>query len=132
MIGEIIAFIVVVVLIIFLSYLYYYRTGWTKFKFGRGSTVQWTTILPKNISQIRFKGCLFVCGQNTKDVTATLNNMARAHSSTTKQTTLALDTPLNPFSFMITGVNDPATVPNPQTPAWQSTFCSLSGSYKII
>jgi hypothetical protein len=45
---------------------------------------------------------------------------------------LTLTRPLNPFSFVIPGFNDSATVARPDAPEWKSATVTLTGSWKTI
>lgn len=94
----------------------------------------------RNISDLRFKGCVFTVTdpqgqQHAADVTAVLNGMAVAFRGATAAVpqTLYLDRPLNAFSFRIPGVNDSATVTSAAAAAaWANSATTLTGQFRTI
>lgn len=142
LVRIVLAIIITLIILVGILYAYCYFIGWTPFSYQRGQTVSFGSIDAK-ISHLRFKNVIFtvtVPGSQpvSKDVTSTLNNMAYAWVGANPPTSpsapniLSLDLPLNPFSFVIKGFNDPATVSTPNTSQWQTATVSLNGTYKFI
>ena len=148
--GEsiLLGLIIVMAVLIMAAYYWYYFTGWTDFSFNgttpyapgqSGSTPGWTASTGKNVSNIRFKKCVFTVvdpGGNTHstDVTAVLNGMAVAYrgSTLTIPTVLNLDRPLNAFSFTISGVNDKGAVTADQVKSWANSATTLTGHMRMV
>ena len=112
--AFLIALVVTIVLLLLASFVWYHLIGWQTFSFNIGDQVSWTAKTGKTVEWLRFKDCVYTVtptGSTAKtlDVTAQLNTMARAYTgmqSTAPPTTLSLGRNLNPFSFVLTGVND--------------------------
>lgn len=134
--AVILGLVIVVIVLIALAYVWYHHTGWAKFSNDNGDTVSWTSTTGAGISDLRFKDVVFTLNVNgvshTQDVTAVLNGMAVAYKDTPNSGTLTLDRPLNPFSFVIIGINDRDTVPDNQTPMWQSATATLAGYFRTV
>jgi hypothetical protein len=77
-----------------------------------------------DVSRLRFRNCVFTVKRGdgvtkTHDVTAVLNGMAVAYKGGyNNPQMLTLVRPLNPFSFVIPGFNDRATVADPSARPW--------------
>ena len=150
--------LIVLAILVIVLYVWYSNTGWSTFSYKTGDSSScgtpsnpktcgpcWTPKVATNgasgsISDLRFKNAIFtlvVGGQTyTKDVTAALNSMAIAYNGTGSAAVnmgqLCLDKPLNAFSFLIQGVNDSKTVPDPTVPAWRNAMVTLTGSYRTL
>lgn len=144
---------------------HYYFSGWTSFTFTSSGSSSAPPAWPRpgdaltctDASRLRFKGVTFtsaVPGAPAASVTAVLNGMAAAYrgATATPPTSLALDAPLNPFSFAVPGFNDPATVAEagdtPTGPPWCTSYTpatstaagscaawpttTLSGFYRVL
>jgi hypothetical protein len=120
------ATIVLIVLILSAAYAWYNFTGWTAFSYKTGDSPSWIPAKSEDISRLRFKDCVFTVTRTdgkvaTLDADPVLNSMAVAYKSgsiNTNPATLTLTRPLNPFSFVITGFNDKASVPDPTVSPW--------------
>lgn len=117
--------IAVVVSLLFLGVAYarYAAGDWKQFSFAPGAVVSWS-----RGAQLRFRGAEFVVARpgsepQTFDVTPVLNRMAEGLKGSTGA--LALDAPLNPFSFQIAGFNTADVVSDPA--AWAGATATLSG-----
>lgn len=106
------------------AYVWYNFTGWQPFRFQTGSVPTWVPSGGADVSRLRFKGCTFAVAlaagpPRTADVSAALNSMAVAYKGgKANPAALTLTGPLNPFSFVIEGFNDRATVPDPTVAPW--------------
>ncbi len=118
------ATIIVVALLIIAAFVWYHYTGWQTFSFKTGDNPSWLPANQADISRLRFKDCVFTVNRGdgvskTQDVTPVLNGMAVAYKGgTSNPMSLTLTRPLNPFSFVIQGFNDSATVSDPTKPPW--------------
>jgi hypothetical protein len=124
----------IAVLLLVAAAAWYHLGAWTPFTFSGGTDPgEWTPAAGKSPADLRFRGCVFTVappGQtpHSADVTGILNGMARGLQGVKgagAPATLALDRPLNPFSFVIPGFNDVATVSaaggaGPTGPPWCS------------
>lgn len=98
-----------------------------------------TAIKPNELSQVRFKDCIFTVkcqdGTKTKDVTGILNAMIQNYrGNTNEKLVFKLDDPgLSAFSFYIDGFNDNKNHPDGN---WLDTnsnqTVTLDGKYKYI
>ncbi len=132
-----VAAILVVVAVAYLRYRFF---GWSTFNpdgngWQTGDVVAWTAATSGDISRLRFRDAVFTVAvggaRHQQNVTPVLAGMAAAYDNSVtlprNSGTLALDRPLNAFSFVIPGVNDRGTVPDNQTPEWQSATATLTG-----
>jgi hypothetical protein len=124
--------IIALIVLLVLAVGYYQFFGWKKFAFSTGNVTSWTG---NNTSKLRFRRAVFTItppGQQSykKDVSAVLNSMAVAYAGVPNSGTLKLDRPLNAFSFLIPGVNDSKTVPNPAS--WKNAPATLVGEYREL
>jgi len=100
------------------------------------STPSWHPTTGGDVSRLRFKACVFTVVDpsgtpHTADVTAVLNGMAAAHAgSKSPPAALTLDRPLNAFSFLVPGVNDPASAADPGL--WANSKTTLGGFSRTI
>lgn len=133
--ALIIAVIVALIIVIAGAVINYSGRGWEPFAYKEGDSPAWSG---DQIANLRFRGATFSVqlpsGETrTQDVTEVLNGMAVAHRGIAKQgTTLNLDAPLNPFSFLISGFNDSKTVPDPTAAQWLNAKARLSGQYRSL
>jgi len=105
-----------------------------------GVTPSWSAGAGKDISSLRFRGCMFTVidpngTPHTIDVSAVLNGMTVAYrgARTKIPLKLLLDRPLNAFSFTIPGVNDRDTVPTAaDAKLWENSPTTLTGTYRSI
>lgn len=105
-----------------------------------GRAPSWTAEGDADVTALRFLDCIFTVtdpqGVNhMADVTTVLNGMAVAHRGSITKTprTLYLDRPLNAFSFVISGVNDSATVTTAAEAAtWKNCATTLTGQWRTI
>lgn len=134
--ASIVALVVVLILLVMAAYVWYNYTGWKTFSYSTGDSPSWTPT-DSDISSLRFKDCSFVVQRGdgkmaTLDATAVLNSMAVAYAGATKKPlALTLVRPLNPFSFVIPGFNDRASVPDPTVAPWCTSppsACSSDGA----
>ena len=104
-----------------------------------GPRPSWTSSTG-SVADLRFRGYVFTVADPadparvySKDVSAVLNGMAAAYAgSAAAPATLALSRPLNAFSFVIAGVNDPAAVPTPADAArWGNVRTTLVGRWRV-
>jgi hypothetical protein len=130
--------IIVVIIFIILAFVWDKFIGLTKFSAGKSSVVSWFVTGKKDITDLRFQECIFTVVMpsgvtKSVDVSSVINGMAAAYvGNAIIPQTLTLVKPLNPFSFVIKGFNDVATVPNPSTPAWKNAKVTLTGKYRIL
>jgi len=143
------AVIIVLVIVVLAAYAWYHMYGWTKFAYTSGNTVSWVSSTGKTES-LRFKNAkftLYMPDGTTRvwDVSEVLNSMAIAYEGTVGAAntgTLMLrvlnssgnpePSPLNPFSFIKTGVNDTSVVSDPTASPWPNVTVSLVGSWRTI
>ena len=137
--GEamIVALIVIIIIFVAISYGWYNFYGWKSFEFKTKNTVSWPSSTKKGIADLRFKEVIFSIKfpdgtHQSKDVTGVLNGMATAYAGQLNKGILTLDKPLNPFSFVIQGINDKSTVTNPSSNKWKKTTATLVGSVRTI
>ena len=124
--ALLLAAIIVLVLAIVASYVWYNFTEWTEFSYNTGDDPSWTANNNADISRLRFKDCIFTVTRAdgkvaTLNVSPVLNSMAVAYKSGsvgTNPPALVLTRPLNPFSFVIAGFNDKLTVSDPTGAPW--------------
>ena len=141
---------VVIVLIALIAAAWgYSQMGWETFSYATGDTPSWSAAKngggysPNGIGDLRFKNATFtlsVPGNGgstdfTQDVTPVLNGMAVAYRNTpydgnVNTGTLLLDSALNPFSFVIPGENDRATITDPSV--LSTATVTLTGRYKVL
>lgn len=142
--AFLLALVVTMLLIVAFCFVQYYCIGWQKFSFKIGDAATWAPSNNKTKDFVRFKNCIFTVttptgSVHTKDVTVNLNAMARAYSDLAvdstysikpSTSTISLVRNLNPFSFIIAGVNDsPATaqanglLPATPTPCTADSDC---------
>jgi hypothetical protein len=124
-VSLLVATVITLAILIVAAYCWYNFLGWEEFSFSAGDVAAWGSKSgADDASRLRFKGCVFTVKRGdgvTKqlDVTAVLNGMACGHTgSSVAPLTLALTRPLNPFSFVIKGFNDKASVPDPTAAPW--------------
>lgn len=124
----------IAVLLVLAAAAWYHLGTWTPFTFNGGKDPgEWTPAGGKSPASLRFRDCVFTVTPAGKparsaDVTGILNGMARGLRGSSGgaggPSALALDRPLNPFSFVIQGFNDagtatdPGTVPDPSVAPW--------------
>jgi len=125
---AILAIIALLVVLVGVYYVWYSSHGWETMTFtsgegfagspgspaGRGPS--WVPHKGRPLSSLRFRNAIFtmvdVKGKtHTKDVTAVLNGMAAAYGGelyahAAPPPALEMTGPINPFSFVIKGVND--------------------------
>lgn len=134
--AVILGLVIVIIVLAAAAYVWYNHTGWAQFSNNNDDAVSWSSSASSGISALRFKSVVYTLSvggvDHAQDVTAVLNGMAVAYKNTANNGTLTLDRPLNAFSFVITGVNDRATVPDNQTPAWQSATATLAGYFRSV
>jgi hypothetical protein len=123
--AVLLAVIVVIVILVVAAYVWYHHTGWASFSYQTGDAPFWLPADGADLSRLRFKDVTFTVtrtGQpTTRDVTAVLNGMAVAFTGgVSNPPSLTLVRPLNPFSFVIPGFNDRASVPDPTAAPWCS------------
>lgn len=122
--AALLAAITVLALLIIAAYVWYNYTGWAAFSFKTGDAPAWTPAAQADISLLRFKDCVFTVQRGdgvakSYDVTPALNGMAVAYrGGGANPAALTLTRPLNPFSFVIPGFNDRASVPDPSAAPW--------------
>ncbi|MFA6166980.1 MAG: hypothetical protein WC700_10205 [Gemmatimonadaceae bacterium] len=120
------AAVITLVMLIVAAFIWSRFVGWQSFTNKTGDQVSWQAAGSADVSRLRFLDCTFTVVRSdgvvgSKDVTAVLNGMAVAYQDgSNNPTVLSLDRPLNPFSFVITGFNDSATVADPTKPPWCS------------
>jgi hypothetical protein len=125
--ALLVAAVVVLTLLIAGAYVWYRYYGWAPFQFTSGDNPAWNAAGTADVSRLRFADAVFAVRlangtTRTADVTAVLNGMAAAYEGgTSNPTVLTLTRPLNPFSFVIPGFNDAASVPDPTLPDWCSS-----------
>lgn len=131
--SAVVAVIIIILIFLGVTHLWYNKSSsWQSFN---ASSVtydwpQWSSTSKNGASDLRFRNCIFTVtlgdGKTTQslDVTNILNGMALQQKSpvitTTTitsgsskyQPTMTLVRPLNPFSFVINGFNDPTTLAN--------------------
>ena len=152
--AAMVAVIVIILIMIGVTRVWYNKTtSWSTFSASSANFdwPQWSSTSSKGASALRFRNCKFtvVLGDGTttktKDVTNTLNAMAMQQqtpilssgssgSSSPAPTTgpmfqqsMSLVRPLNPFSFTITGFNDPTMFSDPAVInkyPWCITYCN--------
>ena len=115
------ASIVAIVIAAAAAFTWYTKLGWTTFAFSGGDAASWVALSSSNTATLRFQRAIFTVTKSdgtsyTRNVSEVLNQMAAAYkdtptSSKANSGTLTLDTELNPFSFVIPGVNDRITLP---------------------
>lgn len=145
--AFVLGLVVVVVLLIVAAYVWYNYTGWQKFTFEGAVPYNKNAPAPKwqasggdpSAADLRFRDVVFTVVDpsgvaHRRDVTAVLNGMALAyHSAATPPPTLALDRPLNAFSFTIPGVNDRQSVPTKSAAAaWANAKTRLEGGVRTL
>jgi hypothetical protein len=123
-IAATIAAVVVLVVLLIVAYVWYNHTGWTQFSYRVGESPSWVPAAGGDVGRLRFKNCVFTITRSdgvirTQDVSPVLNSMAVGQKGNAKPpTALTLDRPMNPFSFVISGFNDRASVPDPTGAPW--------------
>lgn len=121
------AAVILVLIAISVAYVWYAFTGWTAFSAATGDGPGWTPKNGSDISRLRFRDCMFVVTRGdgktaSLDVSPALNAMALGYKGgSNNPPALTLTRPLNPFSFVIPGFNDPASVPDPTAAPWCSS-----------
>lgn len=132
------AILIVLFILVLASFIWDKKIGLTEFGVGKGGTGSWSVPAKKDISDLRFQQCIFTVTLPNKtvksvNVSSVLNGMAEAYvGSINIPKTLNLIKPLNPFSFVIKGFNDVATVPDPSTPMWKNATVTLGGKYRVL
>jgi len=125
--AALLATIIVIALVIVAAYVWYNYTGWAEFSNKTGDSPSWVPANGADISRLRFKDCIFTVTRGdgvsrSYDVTPALNSMAVAYrGGGGNPLSLTLTRPLNPFSFVIPGFNDRATVADPTAAPWCTT-----------
>lgn len=132
--ALIIAAIIALVIIIAVSLINYTARGWNSFLCDNGQTCSWSA---DAVEDLRFRDVTFSVqlpnGESySKDVTPVLNSMAVAYEGVKNSGSLSLDRPLNPFSFLIPGVNDSKTVPDPTQGGWPNAVARLIGKTRNL
>jgi hypothetical protein len=136
--ALLLAAVITFLIVIIAAYMMYNYYNLASFSFTTGQPGTWTVPAGHDVSDLRFIKCIFtvsVPGQTpvTKDVSSVLNGMAVAYTkSANPPTELSLISPLNPFSFVIPGFNDSATVKDPTIPKWTNAKVSLVGKVRIL
>jgi len=143
-INEIlIAFFVFVVVFISAILINYHFMNWTSFSVSNGGTEpkEWKVPNGYLTDSALFKDAIFTITDGngkvyTQDVSNILENMALAAGSFKgSPNPIKLDFPLNPFSFIITGVNDINAIPDLATkmqPKWVNATATLTGKIKFV
>ena len=132
------AMIVAIVIVLAGAFAWYKFTGWKTFSYSTGDSPSWAPGGRGGISRLRFKGAVFTVTRadgivKVHDATPALNSMAVAYEGgSVTAPALTLTRPLNPFSFVIPGFNDSATVTRPNAPEWTTATATLTGSWKTI
>jgi hypothetical protein len=122
--AALLAAAIVLLLVVAAAYAWYHLVGWQPFSYQAGSHPAWAPAAGRDISRLRFKDCVFAVRRSdgaaqAHDVTPALNGMAVAYKGgAANPARLALTHPLNPFSFVIPGFNDSATVSDPTARPW--------------
>ena len=140
--AILVALLILAVLVVAAAYAWYNFLGWTRFSYSSGAAPRWVPPAGKDVSALRFKGCVYTVQRldgkkATLDVTPALNAMATAYAGgKDNPAALTLTGPLNAFSFTIPGFNERTVVPDPAAYPWcNGGTCSgaaLSGSYRAI
>lgn len=125
---AIIAVIALIIIVAFIFAWYHWPSSWQTASFKLNDTVTIPIPAGKDMYNLKFKKCYFTTNGVVSEVSGTLNNITGAYSKLqnssykmTPATAFVLPAPLNPFSFTINGVNDPATVPDPTASPWCSS-----------
>lgn len=137
--GALLTAMIVTMIIVFAGAFAWYKfTGWKSFSYKTGDSPSWVPGGPGGVSHLRFKDAVFTVTRpdgtvRVQDATPALNSMAVAYEGgSVTVPALTLTRPLNPFSFVIPGFNDTATVAHPDAPEWTSATATLTGSWKTI
>ena len=126
--------VIILLVLVAAAYVWYNFVGWTSFSYSTGDSPSWLPAGGADLSALRFKNCEFTVKRSdgvTKklEVSPVLNSMSAGFKGGLKNPlTLTLTRPLNPFSFVIVGFNDRATVSDPGAPPWCSTPPAACGS----
>ena len=146
------------------AYGWYNYTGWKTFAYKSGDKPSWASATGKT-KDLRFKNAVFTLAfppgaaqesPQSWSVTAVLNGMARAYAPAATGARVPgaagvltlrgidakgapVQVPLNPFSFIKTGVNDAknaqspdGTVADPRAAPWPKVAVVLTGKYRTI
>ena len=132
--------LIIIIILLVAAYIWYNFIGWTEFNATTGDQPIWKPDVA--ISRLRFKDCIFTVTRSdgvsqSLDVSQVLNGMVVAFKNSTLDVAepLKLVRPLNPFSFVIAGFNDKATVSDPSIPLWNvknGATATLSGKWRNI
>lgn len=120
------AVVITLIVLVVAAYVWWHYTGWETFAYSAGDSPEWRPTKGAHVSRLRFKDCSFQVlradgATSGIDAAPALNSMAIAFKKAARGTApsaLALVRPLNPFSFVIPGFNDRASVSDPSDPAW--------------
>jgi hypothetical protein len=138
------AVVITLIILVVAAYAWWHYTGWQTFTYSAGDSPEWRPTKEAHVSRLRFKDCAFqVQGADgvvrKVDAAPALNSMAVAYKNGARgavPSALALVRPLNPFSFVIRGFNDRASVSDPSDPAWcgggPCQGVTLSGKVRTI
>lgn len=127
--------IILLIIIIIGACVLYEYVGWASFSYVTGDNPSWSPAKDSDIFKLRFKNCMFTVSRSdgvvkSVNVAPVLNSMSTAFTKgTNNPTKLQLIGPLNPFSFIIAGFNDRASVPDPIAFPWctsPQTSCSIA------
>jgi hypothetical protein len=138
--GLLITLLVLVVA----AYGWYNFTGWKAFAFAgtipfdaTAGVPSWGPAPGRTVAHLRFRNAVFTVtapdgARHVADVTAALNGMAVAYvGAQTPPATLALDSPLNAFSFAVAGINT-GNMSADEAKRWAQSATSLVGSVRTI
>lgn len=137
--------LVIILLLLVAAAVAWNSVGWTSFSYQLGDSPGWIPKagrggVPGDVSKLRFSKCYFSVARadgitRTLDVSPALNSMAVAYKGGKgNPSMLTLTRPLNPFSFVIPGFNDRASVSNPTAPPWCSApppACGADGGCPV-
>lgn len=136
--AAVLALVTVLALVVIAAYGWYAFTGWARFDYKSGDSPVWVPARDADLSRLRFRACLFTVTRGdgvvrAYDVAAALNGMAVAfRGGSSNPASLTLTRPLNPFSFVIPGFNDRASVADPTAEVWRSAAVTLAGKVRTI
>ena len=145
--ATLLTIVILVLIIVIGSYVWYNYTGWKHFGYFGGDTVEFHTMTGQLTENIRFRNVKFTVtlegdSRRTFDVTGNLNQMAKNHTGSGyggSNYPIKLLKPLNAFSFIIPGFNEKkditlVTKNNEQVipDKWKNAGVTLVGQWRIL
>lgn len=119
----------ILLLVLLVVFLIYWYNGWKYIAYSTGNNVSFP--VPSG-DTLKFRDASYTITTAAGVVTVAdvKNKLETMYVSSGRKTPFILNSPLSAFSFVITGVNDSGTVPDPTVPNWANATATLNIHYK--